>query len=58
MRGMTWQSASCRPCERAFNQRHSLSGATLNMLKGMRQGLTLVHFSAQLERIVWDRGCA
>jgi hypothetical protein len=21
-------------------------------------GLTLVHFSAQLERFVWDRGCA
>jgi len=21
------------------------------------QGLTLVHFSAQLERCVWDRGC-
>jgi len=23
---------------------------------GDRQGLTLVHFSAQLERFVWDRG--
>ena len=23
-----------------------------------RQGPTLVHFSAQLERFVWDRGCA
>ena len=22
------------------------------------QGLTLVHFSAQLERVSWDRGCA
>jgi len=22
-----------------------------------RQGLTLVHFSAQLKRFVWDRGC-
>ena len=22
------------------------------------QGLTLVHFSAQLERFVWDEGCA
>jgi len=21
------------------------------------QGLTLVHFSAQLERFLWDRGC-
>jgi hypothetical protein len=23
-----------------------------------KQGLTLVHFSAQLERFLWDRGCA
>jgi hypothetical protein len=23
-----------------------------------RQGLTLAHSSAQLERFVWDRGCA
>jgi hypothetical protein len=23
-----------------------------------QQGLTLVHVSAQLERFVWDRGCA
>jgi hypothetical protein len=22
------------------------------------QGLTLVHFAAQLERFAWDRGCA
>jgi hypothetical protein len=25
---------------------------------GDRQGLTLVHFSAQLESFLWDRGCA
>jgi len=25
--------------------------------EGLRQGLTLVHFSAQLERFPWDRGC-
>jgi hypothetical protein len=24
----------------------------------VNQGLTLVHLSAQLERFVWDRGCA
>jgi hypothetical protein len=24
----------------------------------MGQGLTLVHFSAQLERFQWDRGCS
>ena len=23
----------------------------------LAQGLTLVHFSAQLQRFVWDRGC-
>jgi len=23
-----------------------------------RQGLTLAHFAAQHERLVWDRGCA
>ena len=26
--------------------------------QGQWQGLTLVHFSAQLERFVWDSGCA
>jgi len=25
---------------------------------GSGQGLTLVHSSAQLERLVWDKGCA
>jgi hypothetical protein len=25
---------------------------------GSRQGLTHVHFSAQLKRFLWDRGCA
>ena len=25
---------------------------------GARQGLTLDHFPAQLERFLWDRGCA
>jgi hypothetical protein len=23
----------------------------------LRQGLTLIHFSAQRERFMWDRGC-
>jgi hypothetical protein len=32
--------------------------ATALAVAGSRQGLTLVHFSAQLERFVWDRGCA
>jgi hypothetical protein len=26
-------------------------------LSGMRQGLTLVHFSAQPKRFLWDKGC-
>ena len=30
----------------------AVAAATFN------QGLTLVHFSAQLERFLWDRGCA
>jgi hypothetical protein len=29
-----------------------------NRAAGRGQGLTLVHFSAQLERFLWDRGCA
>jgi len=28
------------------------------VLEECRQGLTLVHFSAQLEGFEWDRGCA
>jgi hypothetical protein len=27
-------------------------------ITGAGQGLTLVHFSAQLERFLWDRGCS
>ena len=30
---------------------------TRKTVPGLRQGLTLVHFSAQLERFVWDREC-
>jgi hypothetical protein len=38
--------------------RHSgIAGATEQQLEEW-QGLTLVHFSAQLERFLWDRGCA
>ena len=32
--------------------------ASRQLLDAARQGLTLVPFSAQLERFVWDRGCA
>jgi DNA polymerase sigma len=33
-------------------------GAGPTTTEGGGQGLTLVHFSAQLERFLWDRGCA
>jgi hypothetical protein len=36
----------------------AVSGDVPELLGAGRQGLTLVHFSAQLERFVWDRGCA
>ena len=35
-----------------------LSGLTSMYGTALGQVLTLVHFSAQLERFVWDRGCA
>jgi hypothetical protein len=44
-----------------FNLRcYSAAGAIVWALPSAAggQGLTLVHFSAQLERFVWDRGCA
>ena len=31
---------------------------TWRLIFACRQGLTLVHFSAQLQRFFWDRGCA
>ena len=41
------------------HRRVSLEFADLGDLCGaFHQGLTLVHFSAQLERCLWDRGCA
>ena len=50
--GMTGRAISEGP-----NQR--LHGVGLEDLEtAQTQGLTLVHFSAQLERIAWDRGCA
>ena len=42
-----------------FTQSHSLQVAcTLEVGASQpRQGFTLVHFSAQLEHFLWDRGC-
>jgi hypothetical protein len=33
------------------------AGAALCAKAPERQGLTLVHFSAQRKRFLWDRGC-
>jgi hypothetical protein len=50
--------------ERARRRRGGLRGHSLRVRPlrrrqhQVRQGLTLVHFSAQLERFAWDRGCA
>jgi len=32
-------------------------GTPSAVLAGVRQGLTLVHFSAQRKRLLWERGC-
>jgi len=32
-------------------------GELLMLATGAGQGLTLVHFSAQRKRFLWDRGC-
>jgi hypothetical protein len=44
-----------RWCEAAAELRRMR--ATLGRIAA-RQGLTLVHFSAYLERFLWDGGCA
>jgi len=41
-----------------FNLRHYTMDLASLAATSRGQGLTLVHFSAQLERFVWDRGCA
>ena len=43
----------CKPLPSSRNQSTPLSSVS-----AVRQGLTLVHFSAQRERFLWDRGCA
>jgi len=35
----------------------SLIGHSPDLVANARQGLTLVHFSAQRKRFLWDRGC-
>jgi hypothetical protein len=48
-------SASAR---RNTNMASMSSESNTELATTSNQGLTLVHFSAQLERFVWDRGCA
>jgi len=45
-----YQACRCASTQSAWRRRTSTSSC--------RQRLTLVHFSAQLERVLWDRGCA
>jgi hypothetical protein len=33
------------------------TGGERPVIELVRQGLTLVHFSAQRKRLLWDRGC-
>jgi len=54
---------SVSPCNGgAGDDKDVLHTAAAELLKGLaraslRQGLTLVHLSAQLKRFLWDRGC-
>jgi len=49
-----WHTKSIRHnCEKMMDDHEEEVNAAYS-----RQGLTLVYFSAQLERFVWDRGCA
>ena len=40
-----------------WSLRHSSSTAVPLPASASEQGLTLVHFSAQRKRFMWDRGC-
>ena len=60
VRGRAHQFAPAASLTRDSNPRF-LNSATSSPWRAMSvrlQGLTLVHFSAQLERCSWDRGCA
>jgi len=52
----------CKPLlpgeKKALKQRHMAEVRAGRSAGRVGQGLTLVHFSSQLERFVWDRGCA
>jgi len=42
----------------ATEYRNVSVGAAAKPCAAASQGLTLAHFKAQLERFLWDRGCA
>jgi len=49
----------CGPVERLRAHPELVAGRrVLEVGAGCGQGLTLAHFSAQLEHFLWDRGCA
>jgi len=66
LRCVTWRAISARPYNPEDPDTRAAAVLAWRAVAGLtraefddavRQGLTLVHFSAQLERFVWDRGC-
>jgi len=61
---MMWEAISASPVPAAATSFLGIFTATAAAAaaavfeRALGQGLALVHFSAQLERFVWDRGCA
>jgi len=47
---MTWRAISGRP---DLGARHAVGAEPLGVVPALRQGLTLVHFSAQRKYILW-----
>ena len=54
----TWSPRPCAPWEgtAAYTRPPTEADTGAPRCSACCQGLTLVHFSAQLERILWDRG--
>jgi len=48
----------CKPLHQGQVQRRARDAQAVVPTVRRWAGLTLVHFSAQLERFVWDGGCA
>jgi len=55
---MTWRATSGRHYRLRLGVRVVVVVRRVHdVVRALRQGLTLVHFSAQRKRILWDRGC-